>query len=123
MRSTILAHLALIGALPFLAAGCGQAPETPAPPAAQTFTNTLAIRPDGRLLWNEQPISMEGLPRLLEETKRLPTEPELQFRPAAASPYEVSAQALKIIRQSGVTKFGFVGNEKYRVKASDTAQR
>ena len=42
-------------------------------------------------------------------------EPELQFEPEALASYELSARVLQIIKQSGVTKFGFVGNEKYRV--------
>ena len=45
----------------------------------------------------------------------MPVEPELQFEPEPEASYELSAQVLNIIKGSGVTKFGFVGNEKYRV--------
>ena len=39
---------------------------------------------------------------------------ELQFEPDALASYERSARVLEIIKASGVTKFGFVGNERYR---------
>ena len=42
-------------------------------------------------------------------------EPELQFEPEANASYDLSAKVLNIIKASGVTKFGFVGNEKYGV--------
>jgi biopolymer transport protein ExbD len=51
---------------------------------------------------------------LLAETTRMSTEPELQFEPEALASYEISARVLQDIKSSGVTKFGFVGNEKYR---------
>jgi len=41
----------------------------------------------------------------------------LQFLPSPDAPYDKSADALRVIKQSGVTKFGFVGNEKCRVVA------
>jgi len=46
---------------------------------------------------------------------QMPVEPELQFQPDANASYDLSAQVLNIIKGSGVTKFGFVGNEQYRV--------
>ena len=40
---------------------------------------------------------------------------KLQFEPEARASYDLSAKVLNIIKASGVTKFGFVGNEQYRV--------
>ena len=40
-------------------------------------------------------------------------EPELQFQPEAYANYEVANEVIKIISDSKVTKFGFVGNENY----------
>ena len=42
-------------------------------------------------------------------------EPELQYEPESEASYDLAAKVLNIIKASGVTKFGFVGNEKYRV--------
>jgi hypothetical protein len=38
---------------------------------------------------------------------------EITFEPRPDSDYEASACVLKYIKESGATKFGFVGNEKY----------
>ena len=51
----------------------------------------------------------------LQQTLTFAVEPELQFEPEANASYDLSAKVLNIIKGSGVTKFGFVGNEKYRV--------
>ena len=51
---------------------------------------------------------------LLAESADMEPEPELQFEPEANASYELAAIVLNAIKASGVTKFGFVGNEKYR---------
>jgi len=38
-------------------------------------------------------------------------EPELHFQSAVDADYDVSARILIIVKNSGVTKVGFVGNE------------
>ena len=63
----------------------------------------------GRADWST--ISLHDTPQV----GSMPVEPELQFEPEAAAAYDLAAKVLNIIKQSGVTKFGFVGNEKYRV--------
>jgi biopolymer transport protein ExbD len=42
-------------------------------------------------------------------------EPELQFQPDPAAVYDTVDRALAVVKGSGITKFGFVGNEQYRV--------
>ena len=39
---------------------------------------------------------------------------EITFEPSPGADYEASACVLRYIKQSGATKFGFVGNEKYQ---------
>jgi biopolymer transport protein ExbD len=65
------------------------------------------------ILWNGSPITQGNLVSLLQATKALPVEPELQFQPEAYANYEIANEILKIITDSKVTKFGFVGNENY----------
>lgn len=77
-------------------------------------TNVLAITKTSAVLWNEHAVSMSELKALLEETKRLPSEPELRFEPHHDADYDVSVTVLEAIKESGVTKFGLVGNEVYR---------
>ena len=77
--------------------------------------NKLVLTAADQILWNAEPINQGQLVTLLEETLTVEPEPELQFEPEANASYELSAKVLQIIKGSGVTKFGFVGNEKYRV--------
>ncbi|WP_128891578.1 biopolymer transporter ExbD [Erythrobacter sp. HKB08] len=76
--------------------------------------NKIVLTQDGTILWNGEGISESELVRNLNITKDIDPEPELQFEPEPLASYEISVQTLNIIKASGVTKFGFVGNEKYR---------
>lgn len=87
-------------------------------PRPDPIKNRLVIDPADRLLWNGESIDEAQLGELLAITANLPIEPELQFEPAAAASYAMSARVLRQIKFSGVTKFGFVGNEKYRAFAA-----
>jgi biopolymer transport protein ExbD len=81
----------------------------------QPIKNKLVLTQTNQILWNGTPIDTGQLVTLLRETTRMPVEPELQFEPEALASYDLAAKVLQIIKASGVTKFGFVGNEKYRV--------
>lgn len=85
------------------------------PPDIDPVKNKLVLTAQDQILWNAEPISLGQLVTQLQTTTTMNPEPELQFEPEALASYEISAQVLRIIKQSGVTKFGFVGNEKYRV--------
>ena len=76
--------------------------------------NKLVLTRNGEILWNADPINQNQLVSLLQESTTINPEPELQFEPEAEASYDLSARVLNIIKGSGVTKFGFVGNEKYR---------
>tara|TARA_A100001391_G_scaffold101953_3_gene67816 strand:+ start:15890 stop:16324 length:435 start_codon:yes stop_codon:yes gene_type:complete len=88
--------------------------EPPPPDQVDPIKNKIVLTPNGEILWNATPINQGELVRNLEETLRFSVEPELQFEPEANASYDLSAKVLNIIKASGVTKFGFVGNEKYR---------
>ncbi|MBV7258436.1 ExbD/TolR family protein [Erythrobacter crassostreae] len=76
--------------------------------------NKLVLSNADQILWNAEVISQAQLVSLLQETTTMAVEPELQFEPEPQASYELSANVVRIIKASGVTKFGFVGNEKYR---------
>ena len=77
--------------------------------------NKLFITDDDELLWNGNPITEANLVSLLNDSLALPTEPELQYEPSAQASYEKASKTLDIVMGTGITKFGFVGNERYRV--------
>jgi biopolymer transport protein ExbD len=75
--------------------------------------NKVVLTPDNKILWNGNEVQQGQLLALLMQTKAMALEPELQFQPDAQAGYDLSAHVLNIIKGSGVTKFGFVGNEQY----------
>ncbi|HUD92296.1 biopolymer transporter ExbD [Sphingobium sp.] len=75
--------------------------------------NKVAIDPSGVITWNGAPIDLLTLRQYLQQSLRLPVEPELQFQPNAATRYVVVDEVLAEIKRAGVTKLGFVGNEQY----------
>jgi biopolymer transport protein ExbD len=79
-----------------------------------SLRNRVTLGVDDSLRWNGSAVTSQGLASLLERTRHFPVEPELQFEPAAGASYDATARTLRIIKASGVTKFGFVGNERYR---------
>lgn len=91
-------------------------PDTSNPPPDQIdpIQNKIVLTQENLIFWNGDQISLNEMVRNLEVTKNIDPEPELQFEPEPFASYELSAEVLDIIKRSGVSKFGFVGNEKYR---------
>ncbi len=88
---------------------------SPTPPTdIDPIKNKIVISPTNEILWNGGAISDSQLVTNLQATKALAVEPELQYQPDAQASYDLSVKVLNIIKSSGVTKFGFVGNEQYR---------
>jgi biopolymer transport protein ExbD len=87
----------------------------PPPDMVEPVKNKIVLTPRNEILWNGTPIDQGTLVANLQTSLTFAVEPELQFEPEANASYDLSARVLTIIKASGVTKFGFVGNEKYRV--------
>lgn len=85
------------------------------PPDVDPVKNKIFITQDGDLLWNGEDITRGGLVANLQQSLTFAVEPELQFEPEPNASYQLSAEVLDIIKKTGVTKFGFVGNERYAV--------
>jgi len=83
-------------------------PVTPDP-----VINKVAIAPNDSIRWNGENVSRAQLASLLKASSQMVPEPELQFEPEAQASYQTSAEVLREIKFSGVTKFGFVGNERH----------
>jgi biopolymer transport protein ExbD len=87
--------------------------DNPSNPPVDPVKNKVVLTTDNQILWNGNVIQQGQLVSLLQEGMKMPVEPELQFEPEASASYDLSARVLNIIKGSGVTKFGFVGNERY----------
>ncbi len=88
--------------------------DTPPPPdAIDPVKNRLGISATNQILWNDTPVTLNQVRTYLDQTKSMVPEPELQFQPAPLAAYLTVDRTLAVIKKSGVTKFGFVGNEQY----------
>ena len=92
-----------------------QNPDQPDQHLVDPVINKVVIMPSNEILWNGTPISLDQLGQYLTQTTAMKPEPELQFQPAPNAIYDTVDRALAKVKGSGITKFGFVGNEQYRV--------
>ena len=76
--------------------------------------NKITIDPTGVVSWNGTPVDDTTLRQFLDQTKEINPEPELHFQPDPKARYEVVDRVLAVIKRSGVSKLGFIGNEQYR---------
>ena len=86
-------------------------PEVPIDPVV----NKIVILPTNDIQWNGSPSTLDQIEQYLAQTKSMSPEPELQFQPAPTAMYDTVDRTLAVVKRSGITKFGFVGNEQYRV--------
>ncbi len=84
------------------------------PPPIDPVKNKIVLTAADQILWNGEPLNENELVFTLQQTTQMPVEPELQFEPEPLASYDLSAKVLQDIKAAGVTKFGFVGNDKYR---------
>lgn len=77
--------------------------------------NKIVIMPNNEIQWNGTPSSLDQIGQYLAQTKSMNPEPELQFQPAPTAIYDTVNATLNVVKKSGITKFGFVGNEQFRV--------
>ena len=83
------------------------------PPPVKPDQNTVSIDPTGTIAWNGSPVDQVTLAQYLEATKNINPEPELHFQPDPNAKYERVDQVLAVVKRSGITKLGFIGNEQY----------
>lgn len=88
-------------------------PGGPPPPARQSLVHRLGIDAAGGLHWNGQAISEAQLPALLSRVAADPALPELHLDADAEARYERVDETLAAIARAGVTRMGFVGNERF----------
>ena len=84
-------------------------------PVIDPVVNKIFIDDQGAILWNGTAVSQQQVADYLQQTKAMAVEPELQFQPTENAPYVIVDEVLAVVKRSKINKFGFVGNENYRV--------
>lgn len=75
--------------------------------------NHVTLSAEGAIEWNGTGLSDSDLEGVLSQARKVVPEPLVLFEPDGGAAYGRSAQVLGVIKQSGLTGFGFVGNERY----------
>lgn len=84
-----------------------------AAPVINSVHNTLVITGSGKIIWNDTSVSLDTLAGILASTINMRPEPEFEFRPESTADYDIVDKVMAVIKRSGITKWGFVGNEAY----------
>jgi len=83
-------------------------------PPVDAQKNKIIIDANDNVTWNGTPVtSDEQLDQYLQATLAIQPEPELHFQPMPDARYEKVDKVLAIIKRSGISKLGFIGNEQY----------
>lgn len=81
--------------------------------------NTVHIDAGDRLYWNGSELDRQELLNQLATTVETAPKAVLRFEPDPRASYDASAKTIALIKDSGVERFAFVGNEKYRAFGAD----
>ena len=68
----------------------------------------LAIRDNGDLYWNGEPVTQDTLEQRMHDAARQTPMPELRIHADRQTPYEHVAQAMAPASRQGLTRIGFV---------------
>lgn len=85
-------------------------PPVPPPPVP---IHRLDIQASGALVWDGQALPAAALPARLGAFQADPSRPVLELNADGETRYERVDQILADIRRAGVTRLGFVGNERF----------
>lgn len=75
-------------------------------------TITLAINAEGKLFWNNAPVTQEELATRFSTASQKKPQPELHLRADKSTRYETIAQVMASAQGNGMTKIGFVTEPK-----------
>jgi biopolymer transport protein ExbD len=68
----------------------------------------LAVKANGEIYWNGQPIAAADLPERMLAAARLDPQPEVHLRADRTTEYEKVARVMSMAAKAGLTRIGFV---------------
>ena len=88
-------------------------PPSPIPLKMPQVTHLIDLDAKGAVAWDGSPVDTVGLKARLDAIKSDPNV-AVQIRADAAARYERFDQTLAVIERAGITKLGFIGNERFK---------
>jgi biopolymer transport protein ExbD len=83
-------------------------------PKLDPVHNVVAVTAVDAILWNGEPVGEGELAALLQAATALNPEPTLELAPDGRASYDKSVRVLRLVKLSGATRIGIVGNERFR---------
>lgn len=71
-------------------------------------TIALALDADGKMYWNDEPLSEEALTARLRDAAAKSPQPELHLRADHDTRYQKLAELMSAAREAGIEKMGFI---------------
>lgn len=75
-------------------------------------TITLSIDDEGKLYWNDKPVTADEMRSRFAEAGKRASRPGIHLRASSATRYEVIAQVMGAAQQAGLDRIGFVTQPK-----------
>ena len=88
-------------------------PQVGIPTMATPVIHMIDLDAKGAVAWDGTPVDTTGLQARLAAVKSDPNV-QVQIRADATARYERFDQTLAVIERSGITKLGFIGNERFK---------
>lgn len=88
-------------------------PAPGAPPPVKPVTHRLAILPSGALLWDGSALADAELPARLAAFRAAAPDGVLEMQPEGDLRYERFDGVLATVKGAGITRLGFVGNDRF----------
>jgi biopolymer transport protein ExbD len=75
---------------------------------------SITISPAGQVFWDGEAVNRDSLAERLTYATTLSPEPVIRFQPDPQASYDASVQVIAQVRDAGLKKFAFIGNEQFR---------
>jgi biopolymer transport protein ExbD len=84
------------------------------PKTLDPVRNVVTLTASDEILWNGQRVGETELETLLQAAAAMVPEPTLELHPDGRASYDESVRVLRLVKLSGATRIGLVGNERFR---------
>ena len=89
------------------------------PTVLSPVENKIIVTAEGAILWNAQPVTRQQLRANLAAVAAMKPEPTTLFEPDGNAAYLRTVEVVQDVKRARITKFAFVGNDRYRAFSAD----